>query len=322
MVEKIWANSYILYGLTKDEEEYVQQQLKRFNKIDVDIFNDIYAYPAFLIIINPSLLTNEEVKEFNKKYFEWFNEDTSVYFTVKDNRILNKIYTDEKLFNFDKEGKKILSDKKRQIEAYGKKNCFFSNILLNGNITLIAGRPCMGRKRLAIELAEKYMDIFPYNAYVFCVQALSEEYLDKINLKQHIEFFSEQEFEEICNFIELHSKENIFCVIADFDLIQNANIKSLYECIEGTDSKIVITQKCSRDLENRDDLHPKVSDIVKFNNIRPYVDNVVLIYRPNYYYPRMNNKIEISLHNSSEITNEKFEFYWDFNNGLSVKKDS
>ena len=68
MVEKIWANSYILYGLTNEEKEYVQLQLKRFNKIEVDIFNDIYAYPAFLIIINPASLTNEEVKEFNKKY--------------------------------------------------------------------------------------------------------------------------------------------------------------------------------------------------------------------------------------------------------------
>ena len=208
--------------------------------------------------------------------------------------------------------KKVIKSEKERISFLKNKNLFFLKTLVEGRINLIAARPQMGRKRIAIEVAQKYMEIYPYKAYIFCVQPLREEYINNIHWTQSVEFIYERSFKEICDFIKEHNTENIFCVIADIDLLQDVDMEKLSWAIGGTNSKVLLTTKCAKELETREDLHPKVSDIIDFDDIRNYIDNVILVYRQGYYDSKANNKIEFSIHDMNEITSVKIELNWDF----------
>jgi len=309
MSEKSWSNTCVIYGLTEDEKTLIHSQMKKFNVVIASGIKDVLAYPSFLIILNPNELTNEDVRALS---INCFDEDTKVYLTCKDKRLKKLLNLSEFIIDSEEKVKKLLKSEKERINFLENKSHFFLKTLVEGRINLLAARPQMGRKRIAIEIAQRYMEIYPYKAYIFCVQPLRDEYINKIHWTQSVEFIYERSFKEICDFIKEHNTENIFCVIADIDLLQDVDMEELSWAIGGTNSKVLLTTKCAKELEAREDLHPRVSDILDFDDIRNYIDNVIVAYRQGYYNPKLSNKLEFSIHDMREITSEKIELNWDF----------
>lgn len=207
--------------------------------------------------------------------------------------------------------------------------------LNNSSLTVIAGRPSMGKSTLAFNIATNVVKKEKIPVAIFSLET-SKEYiynkfidnslLDKYYFVYDTPGISVENITKQC--IRLKQEENIGLVVIDYLQLISTEEKtsreqelsniglSLKKLAEELKIPIIVISQLSKEPERRykegQDPRPTLKDFGYSSDIIKCADTILLLYRDEYYYPNIDkkNSLEIniakSMYGKSKILEIKF----------------
>ena len=173
--------------------------------------------------------------------------------------------------------------------------------LNNSSLTVIAGRPSMGKSTLAFNIATNVVKKEGIPVAIFSLE-MSKEYICNNFIDNSLEDtkiiieetpgISVENIRKKC--IRLKQEKNIGLVIIDYlQLISTEEISTISQVLkhlaEELNISIIITSQLSREPDIRfkagQNPKPTLNDFGYSSDIVEYADVILLLYRENYYYP-------------------------------------
>lgn len=175
-----------------------------------------------------------------------------------------------------------------------------------GELLLVGGRPAMGKTAFALNIVN-HLTVGKDVPCLYYLLENSKEYV-KERLKRiggdetyerlevskdlplYIEDKSSISMDDFCSIVREHKKKhNIAFVVIDYIQILverqtfHRNISDLKKLAVELDVPIMMLSTLSRDIDERDDKRPVMSDLGSFEAIQQLVDVIMFIYRDAYY---------------------------------------
>lgn len=200
--------------------------------------------------------------------------------------------------------------------------------LNNSSLTVIAGRPSMGKSTLAFNIATNVVKKEGIPVAIFSLE-MSKEYICNNFIDNSLEDtkiiieetpgISVENIRKKC--IRLKQEKNIGLVIIDYlQLISTEEISTISQVLkhlaEELNISIIITSQLSREPDIRfkagQNPKPTLNDFGYSSDIVEYADVILLLYRENYYYPNSEKEdilevnIAKSVYGKSKILEIKF----------------
>ena len=168
-------------------------------------------------------------------------------------------------------------------------------------LTVVAARPGMGKTTLAVSIARHYASQKQIPVAFFSLELSKEQLTQKFLCSENLSSLSKLYIDDAPGITvsEIHQKcreikdtHNLGLVVMDcFQLISRGN-----ENIQNTAAQlkdmtldlcvpVIVTSQLSRSCEERRDHRPRMADFGESGALADIADNVVLLYREEYYRP-------------------------------------
>lgn len=158
--------------------------------------------------------------------------------------------------------------------------------LAPGSLTVIAGRPCMGKTTLCWSIAENIAQ----SGGVVGVVAYKEGYVgsDKTSLVRTYNFTSYTPIDELLENINLGNRKHDVLIFTTLHPAGRKEANELYSSLKAfaaaENIAVVVESAVVREVERTETRRPDKEHLKYSKTIDKYIDNLLFVYRKGYYF--------------------------------------
>ncbi len=219
------------------------------------------------------------------------------------------------------------------------------------DLIILAARPAMGKTTLCLNIANNIVSQKNNSVLFFSLDKSYKDLKERYKLNNDVSCFLEKNNLDKATLIIEHTKDalddienkaSLICLKNKIDLIiidylqlikidksneidsRNKEISEILKRIKKLAIELNVPIICQtqlpRELEERQDKHPQLSDFLEQTCIEEYSDTIIFLYRDEYYNPSNSDRKGIAEIIIAKYDNKKDNIYLNFDSKLCVSK--